>query len=600
MSTSSPQPQSTASSVAFDIPIKKKEGSSPTVQKRLVAQANSPRREFSLADVNKKLDEASKRKDAINAVKVKTASHNADAKKVFEESVKSDEARNEELERHIRSKLGNAEAKRDGLKNTWVKRLSTAAKSKVQRAAKVKEDEKWQAKELEAKIDIKGLAADLRREETKLKVQDGLTASNHDKIRRGQLALSLAEIEAKHAEIHSEQKIEAANHRREMQHLLAQTRIGQSTTEKREKAADARRQEEEGAAKRREDIDTKIKLAEERKNQVMAGRIQNSTQTNDKLQRAADVRRQEDERAKEQSGHINAKVELANQRRENIIREQTTSRKDSHCRKEQVVTDRQRREEDASTQQLKNTYSKLQSASARKEDILASKVKAAKDNQQAKQERAKKTWLSSLDESKELQQSSEKRQKDAAERKNKITKEMLEEMHDTNKSKIDRIAKMNKNQELQELQNLVEIEKKLAVASASRKKNLVTKSSTKKRMLSPRLLPADKNEIEARINQANLRREIYLTDKVEKAKHNKNTPKIKKALFASVSPVSPKRRADESPKERQRIKASRLEEFDSLGPEENDNKHYGFNVPLLTISGIAVVIVGLLSFLKSK
>ena len=109
----------------------------------------------------------------------------------------------------------------------------------------------------------------------------------------------------------------------------------------------------------------------------------------------------------------------------------------------------------------------------------------------------------------------------------------------------------------------VGIEKKLAAASASRENNLVAKSSTKKRMLSPRSSPSDKKEIEARINEANLRREIYLTSKVEKAKNGKSSsPKINKALFTAVSPM---RGGENNSSSRERIspriKAARLEEF---------------------------------------
>ena len=118
---------------------------------------------------------------------------------------------------------------------------------------------------------------------------------------------------------------------------------------------------------------------------------------------------------------------------------------------------------------------------------------------------------------------------------------------------------MNKSKELEDIQSLAEIEKRLAVASASRKNNPIAKSSSKKRMLSPRSSPTDKSEIEARINQANWRREIYLTNKVEKAKNINSSTKINKALFAAVSPKqsiedSPR----DSPREQQRIKASRL------------------------------------------
>eukprot|EP00579_Thalassiosira_antarctica_P014290 CAMPEP_0201936416 /NCGR_PEP_ID=MMETSP0903-20130614/37451_1 /ASSEMBLY_ACC=CAM_ASM_000552 /TAXON_ID=420261 /ORGANISM="Thalassiosira antarctica, Strain CCMP982" /LENGTH=598 /DNA_ID=CAMNT_0048477103 /DNA_START=27 /DNA_END=1823 /DNA_ORIENTATION=+ len=593
-------PQSITPSVAFEIPIEKKEhnGTSP-LQKRLVAQANSPRRDANLADLNKKLSEASKRKEAI-AVKTKTVSHNAEVKKVYEESIKREANGIEELEKHISSKLSKAEAKRQGQTTSWARRLSTTAKAKVRRAAKVKEDEKWQAKELEAKIDIKGMTAELRRVELKLKVQEELAVTNHDKLRRGQLALGLAEVEAKHIENHSKEKVAAANHRREMQQkemlVLASARIGGSTAEKKEKAADARKQAEEEAAKRQGENEEKIKLAEERKQQVIDGRVENiSTQMNEKSKRAADTRRQEEERTKEKGDHINAKIRLAEERRENIIREQQELLQAKSTQKERVVIDKQQQEEKSNMQRQKDIQSKLVSANARKEDILSKKAKAAKSDQQTKLERTKNSWNTSLNESKELKQTSEKRLKNAAERKDKILKEMVDEMQDVNKNKIDKVAKMNKSKELEDIQSLAEIEKRLAVASASRKNNLIAKSSSKKRMLSPRSSSTDKSEIEARINQANWRREIYLTNKVEKAKKINSSPKINKALFVAVSP---KQSIEDSPREQQRIKASRL--VQSSSTEEDEHKHHGLNVHLLAIGGIAVVLVGLLSFLKSK
>jgi len=141
-----------------------------------------------LKDIHKKLEEATNRKNGkIKAAKAKT--HNAKVEKVYEKSKEEENDKSKALENHIRAKLGNAEAKRDGLTNNWVRRLSFMAKEKLRRAAKVRNDEKWSAKELETKIDVKEMSAELRREELKLKTQEQLAISNHDKLRRGQLAL---------------------------------------------------------------------------------------------------------------------------------------------------------------------------------------------------------------------------------------------------------------------------------------------------------------------------------------------------------------------------------------------------------------------------
>lgn len=183
---------------------------------------------------------------------------------------------------------------------------------------------------------------------------------------------------------------------------------------------------------------------------------------------------------------------------------------------------------------------------------------------------------------------------------------------------------MIKDQERHETQSLAEIEKRIAAANANRENNLIAKgSSTKKRMLSPRSSPSS-NEIEARINAANFRREIYLTSKVEKAK-TKRSPRINKTLFASISPNSDDASSVSSQGLSPRIKAARLEEFEvcciaftvgcptaqikphallqqsppSHKKDGGNHQPHGISMPLIAIGGgIAIVLVGLLSFLK--
>ena len=124
---------------------------------------------------------------------------------------------------------------------------------------------------------------------------------------------------------------------------------------------------------------------------------------------------------------------------------------------------------------------------------------------------------------------------------------------------------MLKNNELDEMRRLAEIEKKLATASTNRENNLIAKStsSAKKRVLTPRSSSPSSNTIEEKIVAAQNRREIYLTNKVEKAKNTRITPpKINKALFAAVSPKQGNEHEhDSSPNVSPRIKAARLDEF---------------------------------------
>ena len=128
---------------------------------------------------------------------------------------------------------------------------------------------------------------------------------------------------------------------------------------------------------------------------------------------------------------------------------------------------------------------------------------------------------------------------------------------------------------LEEMRKALEIEQKISTATANRKQNLIAKSSSslsssasKKRMLTPRGSPTSKSEIEEKLVAAQNRREIYLSNKVDKAKSTRVTPKpkikINKTLFSSVSPsgsASVVSSDDGSAIVSPRIKAARLEEY---------------------------------------
>ena len=302
-----------------------------------------------------------------------------------------------------------------------MQRLSQTTKSKLTRGAKAIQDEKWSAKELESKIDIKGLSAGLRREELKLKTQEELAMTNTDKHRRGKLALNVAELEAKQLEDRSVNKIAAVNLRKEKMIQEQQDMLQRSASKKKDKVADVLKQEEEDANKRLAKMEARIKLAEERKLHVEQGKVEGiATQINDKLQRAADVRRKEDVLLQEKSTAMEQKILAANLRRENIIQEQQEMLLKSASKKERMIEQKQRQEEKASQLKNKELQSKLLDANARKEDILAIKTKAVQNDQSMKQARARETWLASLKQGSELKQTSDKRLKEAAERKHKV------------------------------------------------------------------------------------------------------------------------------------------------------------------------------------
>ena len=97
------------------------DSSYPPVQKRLAAQAHSPRKDISLDDINTKLDQANKRKEEnLASATSKTVAHNARVEQVYEQSKEQATHKINALEEHITSKLDNAEAKRDDTKSSWV------------------------------------------------------------------------------------------------------------------------------------------------------------------------------------------------------------------------------------------------------------------------------------------------------------------------------------------------------------------------------------------------------------------------------------------------------------------------------------------------
>lgn len=169
-----------------------------------------------------------------------------------------------------------ADSKRETTNTGLLSKLSQAAKDKLKRANKVRDAEEWNSKELEAQSDIKLMKAELRRNEDKLQLQEKLAVSTHDKMKRGQLALSMAELEKKRIENQSEQKILSAGHRKEMQQILKSSQLADVSVKKMEKAGIARKQEEADASKRRAEIEVKLALANERKEKAISEKINES------------------------------------------------------------------------------------------------------------------------------------------------------------------------------------------------------------------------------------------------------------------------------------------------------------------------------------
>ena len=295
-----------------------------------------------------------------------------------------------------------------------MQRLSQSTKNKLSRGAKVLNDEKWSAKELESKIDIKGLSAELRREELKLKTQEELAISNNDKLRHGRNVFRL---------------------------------------------------EEEDATKRLIEMEVRLKAAEERKLNEEQGKVEGiAAQINNRLQRAANVRQQEELLLHEKSTVIENKIVSATQRRDNLIREQQETLLKSATKKERMIEDKLKLEEEGAMKRRREMEARIRLAEEKKSDLLTTKLEAIRNEHTTKQARARETWLTSLKQGNELKQTSEKRLKDASERKQQVlivlvlrrmcifahiilssylsqqlTKEVIDEKQSVNKSKASSI-----------------------------------------------------------------------------------------------------------------------------------------------------------------
>lgn len=145
-------------------------------------------------------------------------------------------------------------------------------------------------------------------------------------------------------------------------------------------------------------------------------------------------------------------------------------------------------------------------------------------------------------------------------------------------------------QEMKEMQAFVDIEHKIASANAKRQEKLaeVAKSSSKKRLASPKPSPT-KCEIEARINEAARRREMFLLNKIDKATASSSKKLSPRAdLFANTTPrLDDTDRRTSSP----RMKAAKLEDIKDV---EGFTQHYTM-MPIIA-TGIALALVGVFSY----
>ncbi|KAL7485973.1 hypothetical protein ACHAW6_011593 [Cyclotella cf. meneghiniana] len=136
----------------------------------------------------------------------------------------------------------------------------------------------------------------------------------------------------------------------------------------------------------------------------------------------------------------------------------------------------------------------------------------------------------------------------------------------------------------------------MAAAAAKRTEKLaevVVRSSSKKRISSPRPSPT-KGEIDARINKAAARREMFLNHRVDKATSSSSSKKItpRGDLFSKVTPRL------ESP----RNNAARLENVHHTGVYQGESDAIHSQqltmMPIIVASVVALALLGAMSFWK--
>jgi hypothetical protein len=157
----------------------------------------------------------------------------------------------------------------------------------------------------------------------------------------------------------------------------------------------------------------------------------------------------------------------------------------------------------------------------------------------------------------------------------------------------------NKIKELEEIQRLIDIEKRIAEANANRESHLLGKMPTKR--MATRSSPhvssptsSELDEIAERINQANLRRELFLAEKVENATRNRK-PKGEDG----VPEFEVRARNEEFiPCPKPTYCMSHSHRNIQTEVVDEDQILRGLNLYLVAIGGIAAVIVGLISYWK--
>jgi hypothetical protein len=589
-------PQSIPPSIAFEIPLEKKETKdSPPVQKRLEEAATTPRKSFSLHDIMRKLTDAGKRKEKVSsATKSKLKSHHAAVKSNVESFAANSAAA--ELESQFVSKIDTASTRREDIVAKKVEKLAESNKDKLERGSIALNEAEAQSKLLDEQSRLKVETAALRHEQMLLSKVANLSITNDSKLKRAKLALELDGIEAQHRGNVSDQKLLSAAHRREMINIFKSIDNTELAANKEARAADAKHREEVLAATRAYSIEKKLREAEAKRAAATAETVKNLQAKNqDKIQRGAQKLKEQQLHSKETELESQRKLELANERRLRQIEEQRIASNTASTKKERQLKEMSALEEAELRVKDKALNAKLLAAEVRKEQMLLAKSTKLADRFEQLKMQSVMVMQSELEDAANLGKEVDKKLKTAHARKERKDKEMADALYAKSQAKTEKVSKLLSNQELHEIKTYQEMEIKIANANAKRQQKItesVTKSSSKKRMCSPKPSPT-KGELEARINEAARRREMYILAKIDKATvstSKKLSPRSD--LFANTTP----RLGDErtSP----RIKAARLESAPDNKPEDEVfNQHFSM-MPIIATSCIALALVGAFSFWK--
>lgn len=297
---------------------------SPPVQRRLEEAAITPRKSYSLSSIVKKLTDASKRRDNVAS---KTSAHNLAVKNNVEAFVsKYNEDAKLKIETEIAVKLDSAKVRRENLTASKVQKLSLELQDKFERGSKALESGDNLAELLVEKVKLKEDASSLRREQLIASKVGNLAITNDSKIKRGQLALELQEIEAAHQGNQLNQKLLSAAHRREMTSLFKSIDNGEIAADKQARVLDVKNRNEVLAATQTLSIEQKLKTAEEKRTKATTETIQQLAKSNnDKLRRGAESIKAQNARLKQIHDESQKKLELASDRREQKLQEQKAS-----------------------------------------------------------------------------------------------------------------------------------------------------------------------------------------------------------------------------------------------------------------------------------